>query len=337
MSVKLKFFLFVILQAAIFILTVMGLTNGVFSALLVCALAVSELILLAFMYRLLIRPAVNLQKLLAQCREKNDSAIELLQQTSSRALFAEEISDVVALCCEYATRANSAIIHDKEAELAALQSQINPHFLYNTLDSIRGQAIIDHNYEIANMVKALAGFFRYSISRMGSLVTLRDELANVKNYMVIQQYRFNNRFSLQTHIDEDDESALDFLVPKLIIQPIIENSIYHGFKEKLEGGVISITVALTNKNLLIKISDNGGGMDDETLAALNRRIREQMTFPVSGDGEERQFGIALSNINKRIQLLFGHNYGLGVFSTRDYGTDVELNLPSDSERAKLLP
>ena len=97
-------------------------------------------------------------------------------------------------------------------KLTALQSQINPHFLYNTLECIRGQALIDGNIEIAKMVEALSAFFRYSISRKGNLVTLRDELANIENYMLIQRYRFNNRFSMEVIIDEEDEEAYNFMI-----------------------------------------------------------------------------------------------------------------------------
>ena len=127
---------------------------------------------------------------------------------------------------------NNAEIFNKQTELTALQSQINPHFLYNTLDTIRGQAMCDDNIEVANMIETLASFFRYSISRKGNLVTLRDELNNINNYMRIQQYRFNNRFSLEIVVDEEDMQAYDFYVPRLILQPIVENAIVHGLEEK---------------------------------------------------------------------------------------------------------
>lgn len=90
-------------------------------------------------------------------------------------------------------------------------------------------------WKIAKMVEALSAFFRYSISRKGNLVTLRDELANIENYMLIQRYRFNNRFSMEVVIDEEDEEAYNFMIPRLIIQPIVENAIFHGLEEKLEG------------------------------------------------------------------------------------------------------
>lgn len=219
---------------------------------------------------------------------------------------------------------------DKQTELTALQTQINPHFLYNTLDSIRGQALIDDNYEIARMVEALGAFFRYSISRTGNLVTLRDELANINNYMLIQGYRFNNRFSLEIIIDEEDENAYDFLIPKLIIQPVVENAIFHGLEEKIEGGKVSIEIIVTEKNLIIIISDNGKGIESERLKCLNERI--QSAYMQSDDNSMKKYrntGIALPNIHKRIQLLFGEEYGVIIYSTIGQGTSVEITIPAD--------
>lgn len=231
------------------------------------------------------------------------------------------------------TRKNSAKIFDKQTELTALQSQINPHFLYNTLDSIRGQALIDDNKEIARMVEALAAFFRYSISRSGNLVRLREELANIENYMLIQRYRFNNRFSLEVIVDEGDEEAYNFLIPKLIIQPVVENAIFHGLEEKLEGGSVTIEAIVTEQNLILTISDNGKGMDEETLNKLNSRIRNNGSEMVEvGEKGQRNTGIALPNIHKRIQLLFGEEYGVNVYSTAGQGTDVEITIPAHYAR-----
>lgn len=227
------------------------------------------------------------------------------------------------------TRKNSAEILDKQTELTALQSQINPHFLYNTLDSIRGQALLDDNYEIARMVEALGAFFRYSISRAGNLVTLRDELANINNYMMIQRYRFNNRFSLEIIIDEEDEAAYDFLIPKLIIQPVVENAIFHGLEEKLEGGIVSVEVIVTEKNLIIIISDNGKGIESRRLKALNERIQSLNQQTEDERREHRNTGIALPNIHKRIQLLFGEEYGVNIYSTVGQGTNVEITIPAN--------
>lgn len=204
----------------------------------------------------------------------------------------------------YKTRKDNVQILNKQTELTALQSQINPHFLYNTLETIRGQALIDDNIEIAKMVEALSAFFRYSISRKGNLVTLRDELVNIENYMLIQRYRFNNRFSLEVIVDEEDEQAYDFLIPRLIIQPVVENAIFHGLEEKLEDGKVIIEIIVTDQNLILTISDNGKGMDSDKLKELNFRIQsDDMELDDGKNHNTRNTGIGLPNIHKRIQLL----------------------------------
>lgn len=206
----------------------------------------------------------------------------------------------------------------------SLQNQINPHFLYNTLECIRGQAMIDKNDEIANMIEALSSFFRYCISRTGNLVTLLDELHTIQNYMLIQKYRFGDRFSLQIQVDEEEEKVYQCLIPRLTIQPIIENSVFHGFEEHGEAGEILIDVVPTVKNLLIVVSDNGAGMSKERLDLLNEYLQVDT-------GEELRakynLGIGLRNINRRIQLLFGDEYGLVIYSMPGKGTDVEISLP----------
>lgn len=193
--------------------------------------------------------------------------------------------------------------------------------------------LIDGNREAAKMIETLAAFFRYSISHKGDLVTLRDELANIKNYMLIQQYRFNNRFSLEIYIDDEDQKAYDYFIPKLILQPIVENAIFHGLEESLESGKVEIEIIVTESNLMLTVSDNGKGMTDELLLELNKRIRRADQYLNDDLGvKKNHFGIALDNIQRRIKLLFGQEYGLNVYSTLNQGTDVEITLPISSER-----
>lgn len=270
---------------------------------------------------------------LQKCIQLNGTEDDILKNLSTDNVFLENIKIIVEKSVEQITRENSAEMFDKQAKLTALQSQINPHFLYNTLESIRGQALIDGNDEIARMMKALSSFFRYSISRKGNLVTLRDELNNIENYMTIQRYRFNNRFSLEIFIDEEDEEVYDYLIPRLIIQPIVENAIYHGLEECLAGGKVEIEVILTEKNLIITVSDNGLGMTAKNLEEINNRIHTVSAY-MSEKEESIQVntGIALPNIHKRIQLLFGDEYGIQVYSTLNQGTDVEITIPANYER-----
>ena len=200
---------------------------------------------------------------------KTEFEREELRMAPAGVPFVKETYSLLDRYAAYKTRKNNAQILNKQTELTALQSQINPHFLYNTLETIRGQALIDDNEEIAKMVEALSAFFRYSISRKGNLVTLRDELANIENYMLIQRYRFNNRFSMEVLIDEEDEEAFDFLIPRLIIQPVVENAIEHGIDEKEDGDKkIFLSFRGNGDDVVITVRDNGMGMPQEKAETL---------------------------------------------------------------------
>lgn len=264
-----------------------------------------------------------------------DAGEKELQEVSGKYFVGEEIEEVVDKFTSLRNKKDLTKVFDKHMELTALQSQINPHFLYNTLESIRGQALIDDNFEIAKMVEALASFFRYSISKKRNLVTLREELSNIQNYMLIQRYRFNNRFSLEVLIDEEDEIAYDYLIPKLIIQPVVENAVFHGLEEIKEGGKVDIEIIVTEKNMILTVSDNGKGMEKETLRKINDKVHFS-DFRLEEDELSKQVntGIGLSNIHKRIQLLFGEMYGIQIYSTKGQGTDVEITLPANFQEIR---
>lgn len=207
----------------------------------------------------------------------------------------------------------------KTGQLAVLQSQINPHFLYNTLDSIRGQALEYHLQEIADMTEALSSFFRYNVSNGPNIVPLRDEIRNIQAYFQIQQYRFENRFSLR--IDSEDAQALDCYLPKLTLQPLVENCIFHGLEKISDHGIVTIRILLTQKRLLITVSDNGAGISAETLHSIQKGLTDGDTPRHSSSG------IALFNVNERIRLAFGPMYGLTLSSQPDIGTEAEIILP----------
>ncbi|MCD8083047.1 MAG: histidine kinase [Clostridiales bacterium] len=261
--------------------------------------------------------------------EKIEKAEKLLEEKKGYSFWLNQVSLALDMYTVSKIHRNNAEIFNKQTELTALQSQINPHFLYNTLDTIRGQAMLDDNVEVAGMIETLAAFFRYSISRKGTMVTLRDELNNINNYMRIQQYRFNDRFSLEILIEEEDLAAYDFYVPRLILQPIVENAINHGLEDRMEGGSIIIEVTVAD-DLIITVSDNGKGMTLTELDELNGRIHSRdMRFVDERHSEiqSRNTGIALPNISRRIKLLYGDQYGLNIYSSIGCGTDVEIMMP----------
>ena len=222
-------------------------------------------------------------------------------------------------------------LNKRQAQYLALQNQINPHFLYNTLESIRGEALIAGLDSVADMTEALAKFFRYTITKVENLVTVEEELDNCETYFRIQKYRFGDRLNLHIKCEEEDvDAVMNCRIPKLTLQPILENSIIHGTELKIGTGNLSIAFERTDKRLIVRISDDGVGMDEETLAALNRRLGKG-SGSVSYKDVGKKGGIALVNVNNRIHLLFGEEYGMHVYSVPGKGTDVEITIPIETD------
>ena len=207
---------------------------------------------------------------------------------------------------------------DKQAKLSALQSQINPHFLYNTLECIRSEALLYDCDSIARMAKALASFFRYSISKKENIVTLREEFNNIENYFLIQSYRFDDKFSFEILAAPEDREAYSCLIPKLSLQPIVENAILHGIEKKKEMGRIQIQAIGREGTLEIRVTDDGIGMQPDRLMKFRESI---MSDEISGKH------IGMRNVHRRIQLHFGEAYGLKIDSEWQKGTTVTILLP----------
>ena len=209
----------------------------------------------------------------------------------------------------------------RKTELKALQAQINPHFLYNTLDSIQWMCEQGKTKDAAEMVRALARLFRISISRGRELITIKEELQHAENYLIIQSYRYRSQFSYT--IDASDE-LMDCLCNKITIQPLIENAIYHGIDRMVDEGEIKITVkpAEDDDDILITVSDNGVGMTKEQCGKILAKDRSD-----SG-------GIGVKNVNDRLKIYFGKKYGLSIESELDVGTTVTVRIPKIDKEAQ---
>jgi len=210
------------------------------------------------------------------------------------------------------------IVVEQEAkrvsELNALQAQINPHFLYNTLDSIVWMAENGNSEDVITMVTALARLFRISISKGKNIITVREELEHARNYLIIQKIRYKNKFKYE--IDYQEE-VLELKTLKLILQPIIENSIYHGIEYMVDEGFIKISVSIVDGKLLYQVDDNGLGMKKQVLDNLLLQKSK------SSNGS----GVGVRNVHQRIQLCYGKEYGLDIESELEEGTSVKLWLP----------
>jgi two-component system sensor histidine kinase YesM len=205
----------------------------------------------------------------------------------------------------------------RKSEFDTLQSQINPHFLYNTLDIIVWMIENEQKQEAVKVVTALARFFRISLSRGKSIIPVKDELEHVRSYLMIQQMRFKNKF---TYDIQAEQEVLSLASLKLMLQPLVENAIYHGMEFMDGDGEILIKVFIQEERLRFIIEDNGLGMTKEQVQGLLTEKKHSSS--------RRGSGIGVKNVNERIRLYFGEEYGLFIRSEPDEGTAVEICLPA---------
>lgn len=207
----------------------------------------------------------------------------------------------------------------RKTELRALQAQINPHFLYNTLDSISWMTERGKKDEAVEMVNALATLFRISISKGHELIPIRNEIQHAESYLQIQSYRYKNQFAYS--FDVEDE-CLDYLCNKITLQPIIENAIYHGINGLVDDGKITITVKSQENNIIMTVEDNGNGMTDEQIETIMNKDRSDKS------------GIGIKNVNDRLKIYFGTEYGITIHSELDEGTRVIILMPKVKEASE---
>ena len=205
----------------------------------------------------------------------------------------------------------------RKSEFDTLQSQINPHFLYNTLDIIVWMIENEKQSEAVKVVTALARFFRISLSKGKSIIPVKDELEHVRNYLMIQQMRFKNKFTYSIEAEGQVEQLASL---KLLLQPIVENAIYHGMEFMDGDGEILVKAWRQGDDLFLSVSDNGLGMTQEQ---VERLFSSQSHVP-----SRRGSGIGVKNVNERIKLYFGADYGLSIQSEPDEGTTVTAHLPA---------
>lgn len=230
--------------------------------------------------------------------------------------LSDSFAHMVKMIQELMNRVKMEEISLRKTELKALQAQINPHFLYNTLDSIQWMCEQEKNGDAVKMVSALAKLFRISISRGRELIPIADEINHARSYLLIQSYRYKNQFTYEFDIEE---AITGYYCNKITLQPLIENAIYHGINWMVDEGLIRITARGDGDDIIFLVSDNGAGMTKEQCEGILKKERSDSS------------GIGIKNVNDRIKIFFGESYGIQIDSEPDVGTTIRIRFPKIRE------
>lgn len=239
--------------------------------------------------------------------------------------MAEKISELVNTIYKEKLLKQKAEYRTLQFEYKALQAQINPHFLYNTLESIHGLAKMNGDKQVSEMIYLLGKLLRESIGKKGDIIYLQEEVDYIRNYLSIHQIIYGDKILVNYQFEP---SLMSVRVPKFILQPLVENSIKHGIEEKPGKGVISIGSWIMDDDLYLEVSDNGVGIDDET--------KEQLLNPPEHSKlkhKDKHTNVGIISVHKRIQILYGEQYGLIITSEINQGTSIRIRLPILSEEA----
>ena len=267
--------------------------------------------------KLFSKPANDLARAMQEFENDTDKFVfEPVEGTAEITSLTESFEHMVLQIQELVEKVRQEEISLRKTELKALQAQINPHFLYNTLDAIAWMCEAERYKDAVEMVNALARLFRISISRGHELISIAKEIEHAKSYLKIQNFRYKNQFTYAFHVDEQ---CLTYLCNKITLQPIIENAIYHGIDRMVDEGLIDIRIFQKDGKIVFEVEDNGVGMPQEQC--------EEILQKDSGD----KAGIGIKNVNDRIKIYFGEEYGIKIQSELDEGTCVAITMPKITE------
>lgn len=298
---------------------VMSSVNTIVYILFTCVIiSLVLVVIVSFKFsRTLTNPIFKLKRLMKQA-ESGDLTVRFnFQHNDEIGELGQSFNHMIARIDQLIQMVYVEQENKRTAEMKSLQEQIKPHFLYNTLDTISWMARDYDAEDIVRLVDALTNMFRIGLSHGKDIITVKEEITHVSNYLYIQKIRYKDKLNYVIHVDE---SLYAIEVPKLILQPLVENAIYHGVKAKRGGGTITITGVPEGENLVFTVQDNGAGMPQEKVEELNRRMSERSVLD-----EQKSFG--LFYIRERIQLCYGKGYGVHVESTLGEGTRVTITLP----------
>lgn len=274
-------------------------------------------IIIRFFSKLFTNPAKELANAMQEFeKDTNHFEFKTIEGTAEITSLTESFEHMVVQIKELVEKVRQEEITLRKTELKALQAQINPHFLYNTLDAIAWLCEEERYKDAVEMVNSLAKLFRISISRGHELITIEKEMQHAKSYLKIQNFRYKNQFTYSFDVDEE---CLNYLCNKITLQPIIENAIYHGIDRMVDEGKINIGIHQKDDRIIFTVEDNGVGMTEEQCEEI-----------LHEDASDR-VGIGIKNVNDRIKIYFGEEYGLTIQSELDEGTRVTISMPKITE------
>ena len=299
-----------------------NLTGTILVTLAISSL-LAALILTYFLSRYLTRPIVRLSHIMSMQGDDNFSGVEAFHSRKDEiGVLYNEYNQMMEKLRNYIKTDYQNKLIAMDAQMKSLEARINSHFLFNTLASFNSIAEIEGSERLSEMSIALGNMFRYTIKTKSELVTLEEELSHVQDYITIQSIRFDNAFSYILNIPK---SMYSFTVLKLILQPLVENSIIHGLSNFQTGSRIEISSTSQGSLLYITVTDDGQGIDDEQLIKLQESLNEEAEFIELGHRNNRSIGI--KNIHSRIKLYYGEQYGLSISSSKYKGTSIVIKLP----------
>lgn len=295
--------------------------NDIFKivVILICGCLIALFIIVAYATRILRRPFDLLIDRISSYEGSSSAELIELEKTPREILILrtkfEEMADKIN---DLINDVYIAQVHTQKMELQALTNQINPHFLYNVLQLIQTKAVLANNREIEEMITSLGSMLRYTMERTREKVSIEDEVIYIKNYLMFYKIRFSNMFTYDVSCDPD---ILNCKTIKFILQPIVENCMKHGFKDKKENGIIKINIVKQEEDILIIIFDNGWGIEPSSLELLNQSLE-------NGQNGER---IGVVNTHSRIKIVYGSKYGITISSkTKEY-TKVTILIKNEGD------
>lgn len=267
------------------------------------------------------QPIRNLKEAMESVQQGNlDTRVEI-RSNDEIGYLAQGLNNMAEKLQSHIQKVYIAEIRQREAEIEALKTQIQPHYLYNTLDVIRMTAITKDDQETAEMIDGLSGQLKYLMGSARNMVTLKDEIDSVRNYFKIIHIRYENRFSLEIDMEEE---LLKLNVPQLILQPVVENAVKYGLRPKEGEGVVAVRGRIEEGELEISVMDNGVGMTPKRLVYVQELLNSEETV---NHPKSKRASIGLKNVYDRIKLIFGEAYGIEISSFQEIGTIVKYKLP----------